>query len=156
MGEIRWKISDPAYYPPVGFHFRVSGAGGDIDIAFQSVSGLSVQMQNETYKEGGENRYEHTLPVRSKYADLVMKRGVVVRGQSELTRWFHSAFHDFEFRGKNLTVELLNEKQEPLMLWKVVNALPKNWKFGDLNAERGEIFIETMELSYSYFEFKDS
>jgi phage tail-like protein len=159
MAEPRWKKSDLSYFPPVGFHFRVNGAGTgqgeDIDIAFQSVSGLNVQLQTETVKEGGENRYEHTLPVRSKYSDLVLKRGVVVSGQSELTRWFHNAFHNFEFKGKDLTVELLNEKQKPLMFWKVINALPKNWKFADMNAERGEILIETMELSYSYFEFKD-
>ena len=141
------------YYPPVGFHFQVKGAGGDIDIAFQSVSGLSVQMQNEPYKEGGENRFEHILPVRSKYSDLVLKRGTVLRGQSDLTKWFHAAFHDFEFKGKNLTVELLDEGHNSLFVWKVVNALPKNWKFGDMNAEKGEVFIETMELTYSYFEF---
>lgn len=157
MVQGRWQHSDSSYFPPVGFLFRVNGAGtgqgDDIDIAFQSVSGLSVQMQNETYKEGGENRFEHILPIRSKYSDLVLKRGVVVRGQSELSKWFHAAFHDFEFKGKDLTVELLNEKQEPLMFWKVINALPKNWKFGDMNADKSEVFIETMELSYNYFEF---
>jgi phage tail-like protein len=146
--------TDPRYYPPIGFHFRVRGTGGDMDIAFQSVSGLSVQMQQETYKEGGENRYEHNLPVRAKYADLVLKRGTISRGQSELTQWFHAAYHDFTFEHKDLIVELLNEKHEPLLYWKVINALPKNWKFNDLNAERSEIFIETMELTYSYFEFK--
>ena len=155
MADARSKVSDPTYYPPVGFYFRVRGGGGDMDIAFQSVSGLNVQLQTESYKEGGENRYEHTLPVRTKYSDLVLKRGVIVSGQSNLTKWFQDAFHNFNFKGKDLTVELLNEKSEPLMYWKVINALPKNWKFADLNAERGEVFIETMELSYSYFEFKE-
>ena len=155
MANTRSKVSDPKYYPPVGFHFRVRGGGSDMDIAFQTVSGLNVQLQTESYKEGGENRYEHTLPVRTKYSDLVLKRGVIVSGQSELTKWFQDAFNNFNFKGKDLTVELLNEKTEPLMYWKVINALPKNWKFADMNAERGEIFIETMELSYSYFEFKE-
>ena len=145
--------SAPSYYPPVGFRFRVTGAGGDIDVAFQSVSGLNVQLQTETYKEGGENMFEHTLPVRTKYSDLVLKRGVVARQNSALTKWFHDTFHNFKFEPKNLMIELLNEQSEPLMAWKIINALPKNWKFADLNAERGEVFIETMELSYNYFEF---
>jgi len=57
-------------YPPVGFHFRVvfSGIGdSDVDSRFQSVSGLSMELETETVKEGGENRYEHVLPVRSKF-----------------------------------------------------------------------------------------
>ena len=152
MAENRWKISDPSYYPPVSFLFQVSGLGGDVDIAFQSVSGLNIQLQTETYKEGGENRFEHTVPVRTKYSDLVLKRGVVSRGQSELTKWFHDAFHNFIFVGKDLTIKLFDQAGNPLLVWNVVNALPKNWKFSDLNAERGEIFIETMELSYNYFE----
>ena len=147
------KISDAGYYPPVGFHFCVKGLGNDNDIAFQSVSGLNIQLQTETYKEGGENRFEHTLPVRTKYSDLVLKRGVIVPGQkSALSQWFHDLLHNFKFVGRDLTVELRDEKGNPLMVWNVINALPKNWKFNDLNAERGEIFIETMELSYNYFE----
>ena len=124
--------SAPSYYPPVGFHFRVTGAGDDIDMAFQSVSGLNIQMQTESYKEGGENRYEHTLPVRSKFSDLVLKRGVIVSGQSALTRWFQEAFLNFKFKGKDLTVQLLNQKSEPLMFWKVINALPKEFVFTSL------------------------
>ena len=55
------------YRPPVGFHFRVEFL--DIqtvtdDILFQSVSGLAVTMETESVKEGGENRFEHVMPVR--------------------------------------------------------------------------------------------
>ena len=32
---------------------------------------------------------------------------------------------------------------------------PKGWKMGELNAEKGEILIETLELNYNRFEFKD-
>jgi len=65
------------YYPPVGFHFKVEfvGIGNDNDVRFQSVSGLSVEFDTEAYEEGGENRFEHTLPVRTKYPDLSLKRG---------------------------------------------------------------------------------
>ena len=49
------------YYPPVGFHFKVEfiGIGNDNDTRFQSVSGLNVEYDTESFKEGGENRFEH-------------------------------------------------------------------------------------------------
>ena len=67
------------YYPPVGFHFKVEfiGVGNDNDTRFQSVSGLTVEYDTESFKEGGENRYEHKLPVRTKYPDLSLKRGML-------------------------------------------------------------------------------
>src|SRR3954469_14059973 len=67
-------------YPAVGFHFRVSFGASDEDDGdsrFQSVSGLSVEVETETKKEGGENRFEHVLPVRTKYPLLVLKKGLI-------------------------------------------------------------------------------
>jgi phage tail-like protein len=140
-----------ADYPIVGFHFRVSLPGGGVDLNFQSVSGLNVQLQMETLKEGGENLFEHALPVRSKYSDLVLKRGIVTKGASKLTQWFQNAFENFEFKPWNFVVELLGEDHNPLITWKISHAIPKDWKVNDLNAERGEVLIESMTLSYSFF-----
>jgi len=144
------------FYPPVNFHFRVTDLGGDIDMDFREVSGLNAQLQTESLKEGGENTFEHTMPVRVKYTDVVLKRGVVSAGQSALTRWLKDGYENFRFQPKDFMVQLLNENHEPLMVWKVVHALPKNWKFSDFNAERGEVLIETLELSYNYFIFENA
>ena len=62
------------YYPPWGFYYKVEfeGSSEPNEARFQSVSGLSVEYDIEEYKEGGENRFTHKLPVRTKYADLVL------------------------------------------------------------------------------------
>jgi hypothetical protein len=67
------------YYPPWGFYFKVEFdiSKNKNDVRFQAVSGLSVEYDYESFKEGGENRFEHKLPVRTKYADLVLKRGML-------------------------------------------------------------------------------
>ena len=82
------------YYPPWGFYYKVEfSISKDTDDArFQSVSGLSVEYDYETFKEGGENRFEHKLPVRTKYADLVLKRGMLT--DSSVIKWFLNAFRD--------------------------------------------------------------
>lgn len=141
------------FYPPVGFHFRVVFYGigaGELDGRFQSVSGLRMELETESVKEGGENRYEHVLPVRSKYPLLVLKRGLV-KNSALLTQWCNDAFQSLIIKPVDISVSLLNEEHEPLMTWNVKHAWPKKWSLSDLNAEQSSIAIETFELQYQYF-----
>src|SRR3954470_15954589 len=101
------------YYPPWGFHFRVefSVSKEKNDVRFQSVSGLSVEYDTEEYKEGGENRFTHKLPVRTKYADMVLKRGMLVGpsvlGGNSVIKWFLDAFRDRTFTAADINVILM-------------------------------------------------
>ena len=139
------------YYPPLGFYYRVEFAisKDKNDIRFQTVSGLSVEYEYENFKEGGENRFEHKLPVRTKYADLVLKRGMLT--DSSVIKWMLDAFRDRDFKPSDLTVILLNEKGEPLKTWKITQAIPKKWIVSDLNANENSVVIETLELTYRFF-----
>jgi phage tail-like protein len=139
------------YYPPWGFYYKVEFgvSRNKNDARFQSVSGLSVEYDMEEYKEGGENRFTHKLPVRTKYADLVLKRGMLT--DSEVINWFLKALRDRQFEPSDVNVILMNEKSEPLRTWKVAHAVPKKWLVSDLNANESAVVIETIELSYRYF-----
>lgn len=140
-------------YPPVGFHFLVAFQlvpQGAVDVQFQEVSGLAVDMEMESYVEGGENRFTHQLPTRTRYADLTLKRGMPVAG-SAIVKWCKDAIENFVFQPVNLTVSLLNEKHVPVASWQVVNAIPKRWEISAFNAEQNSVVIETLQLSYHYF-----
>ncbi len=143
--------SDQEYYPPYGFYYRVEfGISPNTgDVRFQSVGGLSVEYDYESFKEGGENRFEHKLPVRTKYADLVLKRGMLT--DSEVIAWMLRAFRDREFESSNLNIILLSEDGEPLRTWKVAAAVPKKWSVSDLDSSSSAIVVETLELTYRYF-----
>jgi len=147
-------ISPGGYYPPVGFHFKVEfvGIGNDNDIRFQSVSGLSIEYDTESFKEGGENRFEHKLPVRTKYADLSLKRGMLT--DSKVVEWCLKAFENREFQPILVNVSLLNERHDPIKRWEVIDAWPKKWSVSDLNAVENGIVIETLDLAYKYFNVK--
>jgi len=139
-------------YPPVSFYFRVSFNGigsSNIDTQFQSVAGLSVEMQTETVAEGGENRFEHVLPIRSKYNDLTLKRGLFK--DSDLIQWCFDAFESTIIVPVTLDISMLNEEGDPLFTWNVVHAWPKKWSVTDLNAESSAVAIESLELHYRYF-----
>ena len=147
-------IKPGGYYPPVGFHFKVEfvGIGNDNDIRFQAVSGLTIEYDTESFKEGGENRFEHKLPVRTKYADVSLKRGMLT--DSKVIEWCMKAFENREFQLATVNISLLNEKHEAIKRWEVIEAWPKKWSVSDLNAQENGIVIETLDLAYKYFKVK--
>jgi phage tail-like protein len=143
-------------YQMVGFHFRVKFLNlpedKETDVKFQSVTGLDVQLEKETIKEGGENRFEHGVPVRTKFTQLTLKRGMLTPNESGLTKWFQDAFQNLKVVPiAKVNIELLNEAHNVLMRWELSHVWPLSWKVAELNAERGEVLIETLELNYNYF-----
>lgn len=144
---------DSILYPPVGFHFMVvfelPGLAPS-DFMFQEVSGLTVSVDTEDFVEGGENRFVHSLPVRTKYADLELKRGMFLG--SMIVKWVKNAVEKLQFQPINLTISLLNQTHTPLMAWRIVNAYPIEWSVGSFNAEESKIVVETIKLKYQYFD----
>lgn len=140
------------YYPPVGFHFEVEFLGIDNfnhDNQFQSVSGLTIDLETEEIAEGGQNHFKHKLPVRTSFSNLVLTRGMLKN--SGVIAWVKAALEGFQIVPINLTVKLLDENHEPLQTWSIVNAYPVQWSIGDFNAEESSLVIETLELTYNYF-----
>ncbi len=141
-----------AYYPPLGFHFKVEFPGigkGDPDVRFQEVAGLTAEIGLEELQVGGENRFTYRLPTRAKYSNLVLKRGMLK--DSGLIAWFNNAIQNFEFKPVDVTVSLLNENHQVSASWIFLKAYPVKWIFSDLKAQDNSIVIETIELCYQYF-----
>ena len=133
------------------FHFSVVflDLGPNVEIGFQSVSGLSATVNTEKVAEGGENRFTHELPSGVTFSKLTLKRSLKV--SSKVTKWCEDAIENFEFKPSNLLVTLHNEQHLPLYSWNVIDAFPTSWKLSDFNAETSELAIETLELQYHYF-----
>lgn len=151
-----------AYYPPPAFYFTVTVLGSatalslltDIDASFQEISGIQGEFQIEEVAEGGENRFVHRLPKQGKYPNLVLKRGAVAT-DSFLAEWVGQTVGSslsLPILPQNLLVTLLNENGNPLIVWAFVNAYPVKTSVSSLNSQDSKILIETLELSYNYFE----
>lgn len=149
-----------AYYPPGAFYFSVTlmgaGAGGrspNADGSFQEVSGIQAELETETVTEGGENRFAYRLPRHVRYPNLVLRRGVVTSG-SALGDWVTSTFASglsIPIGPKDLLVSVLNENAAPLLSWTFHGAFPIRWELATLESTQNKILIETLELSYNYF-----
>lgn len=165
-------MGDPSvFYQAVGFHFSVHFSPGDtdsVDVKFQSVTGLDGTIDTETIKEGGENRFEHVIPTRRKFGPLVLKRGILGVQTSGVSAWLKQIFEEEPFADatedkktkikterilfrviETVDIHLLGEEGQPLITWRINNVWPRSWKLGELNAERGEVLIETLELNYN-------
>lgn len=148
------------FYQTVNFHFSVNftlQGAKSVDVKFQSVTGLDSTIDIETIKEGGENRFEHVIPSRRKYGPLILKRGLVAPNASGITDWLKKAFDDQIYETlETVVINLLDEEHQSIMHWKINNVWPRSWKIGELNAGRGEVLIETLELNYNRLIFQKS
>lgn len=145
-----------ADYAPVGFHFRVEFFLNGLvqqDSNFQEVSGLSVTVETEDYIEGGENRFTYSLPTKSSFSELELKRGMLKK--SGIIKWVQDALLKFEYQPADLLVTLLNEKHEPLTVWKIIHAFPIEWTISPFNAMESSLVIESIKLKYQYFEMRN-
>ena len=141
------------YTPPVGFHFKVEILGldraVDDDVRFSEVGGLGFEVATEEVPEGGENRFIQRYPLRAKYPDLVLKRGLLK--SSAIWDWTRDCIENLDIKPKNVDVKLLNENHEPLITWHLVGAYPVKWAVTDLNATDNAIVVESLQLAYQYF-----
>lgn len=148
------------YLPPVGFYFKVEFSGiqaNKNDHQFQSVSGLSIDLETEEIAEGGENRFKHKIPVRTKFPNLVLKRGMLL--DSGVIEWCKDALLNYHFKPIDLTISLLvkdvgsliSGNGKPIKTWNITHAYPVKWTVTDFNSEENKLVIETLELSYNYF-----
>jgi phage tail-like protein len=156
MPGASWEIyamASDAYYPPVGFHFRVEFQ--DIpglpqrDTFFREVGGLSQELNTDTVNSGGENRFSYKLPTRGQYPNLTLKRGLFK--DSGLISWVTDAIVNLDIKPATILVSLLNEQHTPLITYKCVNAYPQKWSVSDFNAEESQLVVENLELIYQYF-----
>jgi phage tail-like protein len=106
-------------------------------------------MGTEEIAEGGENRFIQKYPTRTKYPELVLKRGLLVN--SEILTWIRQCLEDYNIQPKDIFIKLLNEEHQPLLTWNVVKAYLTKWAVSDLNASNNAVAIETLQLFYQYF-----
>lgn len=144
------------YYPLTSYHFQVEFINMKTnekmsETSFQEVGGLTVEVTAEELQEGGVNDYSHRLPGKTKYGNLVLKRGSMGT-DSKLIKWVLDAVKNRTFDPMHVYVSLLNEKHDPVISWQFFRAWPVKLVSSDLKATDSSIAIETLELSFSYMD----
>ena len=132
-------------YPIPKFHFQADWGG--VRIGFTEVSGLDAETEVIEYRDGASPEYSKSkIPGMQKFPNLVMKRAVFASDNDYFSWWNTVALNTIERR--SVTISLLNEKHEPVVVWRVKNAWPAKLSSTDLKADGNEIAIETIELAH--------
>jgi phage tail-like protein len=124
------------------FFVEIEGifAGG-----FSECSGLQVEFETQTYREGGVNDFEHTFIGPVKSGPLVLKRGLTLVDSMWL--WFQETMRGNVVR-KNGTIYLLNKMHIPVVWWNFKQAIPVKWTGPDFNAASSEVAFTSVELAH--------
>jgi len=139
----------PAKDPHLGLRFWVQMDG--IEIAgFSECSAPTVETEVFEYTEGGLNTHTHKLPVRTKYGNITLKRGIDV-GQ-DLYRWYESSV-DARAKRKNVSILVYGPMpgQRPVKRYNLRRAWPVKWSGPDLKSDAGAVAVETIELAHEGF-----
>ena len=134
-----------ANYPLPKFHFRVEWGGAKI--GFSEVSGLSVETDVVEYRDGSSPEFHKIkMPGMQKFGNITMKRGIF-QGDNDFFLWWNTvALNTIERR--DVTISLLNENHEPVVVWKIKNAWPSKVQSTDLKSDDNGVAIETIELAH--------
>jgi phage tail-like protein len=132
-----------AEYPLPKFHFQVEWGGSKI--GFTEVSGLDITTEVIEYRDGASPEYSKVkMPGQRKFSNITLKRGTFA-SDNQFYTWFNTVnLNTIERR--NLTISLLNENHEPVIVWKVKNAWPSKVTPTDLKADGNDVAIESLEL----------
>ncbi len=137
-------------YPLPKFHFQVEWGGAKI--GFTEVSGLDFETEVIEYRHGASPEYNKTKqPGLTKYANITLKRGTF-QSDNEYYDWWKQTYFFQEGNStgsmyrRDITISLLNESHEPIVVWKVKNAWPTKIQSTDLKADGNEVAIESMEI----------
>ena len=141
VDDIKTTYPVPVYY----YEVKVD----DLDpIHFSEVSGLSIEYETISYKDGLSFREgEKHMPGQMKAVNLTLKKGIV-RADSKLFDWISTVSLNTVVK-KDITISLKDETDAPVVSWKVQNAFPKKLDAPGFNAGSNEVAIESMELMAS-------
>lgn len=132
-------------YPIPAFHFKVDWGGSNM--GFSEVSGLNVETQILEYRHGLSPDFSTIkMTGMQKYGNLTLKRGVMPTDNEFYDLWNTHQLNKVERR--DITISLLDENHNPVVVWKVRNAFAVKVDGGSLKAGSNEISIETLELAH--------
>ncbi|WP_020598752.1 phage tail protein [Spirosoma panaciterrae] len=137
-------------YPLPKFHFEVDW-GNETRMGFTEVSGLDFESEVIEYREGTDILLtKMKQPGLRKFSNITLKRGTFQGDIKFFNEWKKTVFFQEKNDGNKyrstVTIKLLNEEHQPILVWTVRNAWPSKIQSSDMKADANEIAIETIEL----------
>lgn len=114
---------------------------------FQTVGGLSHEIEVLTHQEGGVNDRLHKLPGQGSYPNISLKLGYV---NSALVENWHLGFtrKPGGVGRKNGSIVLLDDDGSEVARWNFQRAWPVKWEGPEPDASGSDILVESIEIAH--------
>ena len=127
------------------YHFSVEWGGSRI--GFMEVSGLDIEIEAVSYRDGASpDDSFRKIPGLRKFSDITLKRGIV-KGDNEFYAWINTK-QIGTIERRDVTISLLNENHEPVVVWRVHNAFPVKYAGPVLESNGCDVALETLVLTH--------
>jgi phage tail-like protein len=149
----------PVIGTPRSFHKKfkfIVEIDGVASAGFQKCSELSVEVANVQYSEGGA-LIPNKSPGRLTFADVTLERGAT--DDADLFDWMqevadasaNAGLNEPDFK-RNLDIVQQDRDGSELRRWRLNGAWPVKFVAGDWDNEADENVIESVTLTYDFFE----
>ena len=152
-------LNDIGEFPIPIYQFSIEMAGKIVAL-FQGVSGMQVKRKIDELEVGGQNDYGLEFPGQISFSHITFSVGLT---SSDLFwKWMMAGTIQGFGVGKDFT--LIQRRPNPdlasdptifpvVKRWEFKNAFPVSWQLSDLSLDdSSKIAVETLELSFDYFE----
>lgn len=112
---------------------------------FSECTGLEMALDTEKFEQGGENGTIRQFPVRVRWTNLTLRRGITTN--TALWDW-HYAFIEGRGKRKDGFVALLDDRGRPSAVWAFRRGLPVKYTGPSLNASQGQVALEGLEIAH--------
>ncbi|MFZ4521063.1 MAG: phage tail protein [Bacteroidales bacterium] len=122
------------------------------EIEFLEVSGIATEITTGINEEGSLNNFVHTAPKNAQHGKLELKSGLIAR-ESNLADWCIKTLQgdlSTVIKRKTILVQLKNDKEEVLSMWRFNDAYPVKWSVDEFNPTNKDIRVESIEFDYSF------
>jgi phage tail-like protein len=135
--------------PLRSYNFKLE-INGIVEGHFTDCTGLSVNVQVITYREGGNSQTTYKLPGPVTYGDITLKYGLTET--DDVWRWFMAAV-DGRLDRRNVSIVLIdNDGVTERMRWNLFNAWLAQWTGTVLSATAQTIAVEQVKLVFETLE----
>jgi phage tail-like protein len=136
-------------YPLPRFHYQVDWGG--VKISFTEVTGMDQQVEVIEYRHSDSKDFSKIkMPGMRKFSNITLKRGKF-EGDFDYNNWLDSIANDRTGQRRDVVVRLMNEKHEPVAVWKAARCFPVKVTAPDLKSDANEVAIESLEIAHEGF-----
>jgi phage tail-like protein len=112
---------------------------------FKSVDGLDSETEVIEYQDG-DDLILRKRPGRTKYSNVILKRGYADKGMNELWEWRKKVM-DGRVDRRSGSVILQNDNGEEVARYNFEGGWPCKWKGWDLDGKGSDTAVEEIELA---------